>query len=199
MNHTHSWLRDLGLTALVVCSLAVAFGACTRSEASAPAAPPPVEVPRPAVPRPALTPEAPALALVDGRLRVNPFTVDLHLSPEALRVLRDRGETVVVALVIWGPPETEITEANKKYGGDGYSVWLRREFPLQDYYLLDDLEVPLDFYEPVKDKPLIISLYAVSGRRSSENNLISVLPIEGHLEDIAGHRLHLSGSLIGEQ
>lgn len=109
----------------------------------------------------------------EGRLLVRPFEIDLELTAQAQKAMCERNETIVLAFIFHGDWRTPITESNKQYFSDGYGFVIRKEVPVQRLYRIDDLEIPQDFYEPLPDKDVSIVLNIISGRKSSENNLLS--------------------------
>ncbi len=73
---------------------------------------------------------------------------------------------------------------------------IRKEVPVQKLYRIDDLEIPQDFYEPLPDKDVSIVLNIISGRKSSENNLLNCDILVGRFSELVGRRFYLKGDLI---
>lgn len=132
----------------------------------------------------------------EGRLFVRPFEIDLELTDQAQKALRERNESIVLSFIFHGDWKTPRSDSNVQYFSDGYGFVVRKEVPVQKLYRIDDLEIPRDFYEPLPDKDVSIVLNIISGRKSSENNLLKCDILVGRFSELVGRRFYLKGDLI---
>jgi hypothetical protein len=128
-------------------------------------------------------------------LLLPPFEIAVALSPKAEAKLAADRETVIVSASFSGARSQEnldnfdIMEALEAQGLD---VELRQERVAK----FAGLKIAKTLYDSLGEKDLMVLVNVYSGRRSSENNLLSCGIVQDRLAKLQGQRHTITGKLI---
>jgi hypothetical protein len=130
------------------------------------------------------------------------FTVEVLLSPKAEELLQKSKETVIVMAYLSGEPKgkvppkyQELTNEIEGLSISNYPVELKGT---ERSARFSAIKVPKDLYNLLKDRDMELLINVFSGRKSSENNLLSCGIWQDKFSKIAGQTIEIKGQLIEE-
>jgi hypothetical protein len=130
------------------------------------------------------------------------FKVQLRLSEKAEKELKTKKETVLVDVEFIGTPEKSITEKYKfEYYDENGQVTIGKkniEITKEREIEFDNCKISKGVLELLKDKTYDVRISVVSGRKSSEDNLLDCDFIQENIEKIKNQNIKIKGKLITE-
>ena len=141
--------------------------------------------------------EATGLYEMEGNLVVIPtFEIEVRTSGKASQLLQKKKETIIVAAMFYGFP------ANQKDGDETGQVFLfNKDIELignQRLARFEGLKFPKTELDKLKDKDFRMLINVYSGRKSSEDNLLSCGLAEVPASQFGGKRYSIQCNLIEE-
>jgi len=148
------------------------------------------------------------LKIVGDSVEIPWFEIELKLSEEAEKKLKDGNETIIVKAFFDGI--TNIESIPKKYkrkykdridykGIFGGGLHLtQHSIELTDKRLarFENIRFSKELYDLLDNKDILLLINVFSGRRSSMNNLLDFDILQGNMSEIQGKRFTLNGKLI---
>ncbi|MFM9987272.1 hypothetical protein [Flavobacterium sp.] len=136
-------------------------------------------------------------------IKVPPFKIQLKFSDKANRTLKKENETILVDVEFIGTPESKITEKYKyEYYDENGQVTIGKkiiEVTKQSEIKFDNCKVSKGLLELLKNKTYNVRITIVSGRKTSEDNLLYCDFIEQNIEKIRNKTIKINGKLIEEE
>jgi len=137
---------------------------------------------------------------IKDSLKVPAFEIDLNLSEKAEEKLKNDNETVIIQVEFIGYPEKKILE-NKKYeiydeNGELTIGYKKVELKTERNVKFDNCNVAKDLFELLKDKTYDVRITTISGRKSSEDNLLDCNFLQEDIQNVKGKKFVINGKLI---
>lgn len=130
------------------------------------------------------------------------FKVQLMLSEKAEKELKTKKETVLVDIEFIGTPEKRVTEKYKfEYYDENGQVTIGKkniQITKEREIEFDNCKISKSVLELLKDKTYDVRISVVSGRKSSEDNLLDCDFIQENIEKIKSKNIKINGKLITE-
>ena len=128
------------------------------------------------------------------------FEIQLNLSEKAEKKLRSENESVIIDVAFIGEPEKRVVET-KKYedydeNGDLTIGTKRVELESERKIKFENCKVSKNLLELLKNKTYKVRINVFSGRKSSEDNLITCDYLQENIEKIKNRKTTLNGKLI---
>ncbi len=159
-----------------------------------------LKVAAPAAPKESATSETDlGIYEVEGNDLIIPtFEIEVNNSAKASKTLAGKKETIIVSAFFWGVP-TDPKELAK--GEDGAVVFVDKQIELtgdNKIARFEGLKFNKALLSKVVDKDISLNVNVFSGRKSSEDNLLSCAILEKTASQVAGKRFVLGCKLIEE-
>ncbi|MCL9807635.1 hypothetical protein NAT51_19085 [Flavobacterium amniphilum] len=142
------------------------------------------------------------LTISKDSLTVPSFTIQLNLSDQAERKLQLENETVILDIEFIGTPKNRIHQDYKYeyYDENGRIKIGKKTFELKSErnIVIDSCKISKGLLDLIKDKAYFTTISVVSGRKSSENNLLDCEFVMKNIETIKNQTILINGKLIGE-
>lgn len=103
---------------------------------------------------------------------VPPFEIEVSLSPKAKNRIVDSNETIVIHVFLEGIPK-DPTKAHLEEDGSFYVGAAKKEIVYGQVARFDNLKFPKKIYDQLADKDVDLTVNIYTGRKSSQNNLIT--------------------------
>lgn len=128
------------------------------------------------------------------------FEIQLDLSEKAEKKLRDEKESVIIAVEFIGKPEKRLIET-KKYefydeNGDLTIGTKKVELENERRMKFENCKVSKNLLELLKNKTFDVRISVVSGRKSTDDNLLDCDFLQKNIELIKNKKMTLKGKLI---
>lgn len=131
------------------------------------------------------------------KIEVPWFEVEVDLSDNAQRVLRERGETIIVAVCFSGVPRPD-SRYKPSPEGDISLGQARIEFSEEGIARFERLTVPKKKVDALVNPDYEVLVNVFSGRRSDKNNLLWCTIVQDTISMIQKKRHLVTGKLISE-
>ena len=145
------------------------------------------------------TPEAavPEFLRSNGSLiEIPDFEIEVAHSAASIEKLNDQGESVIVSANFSGEP------SNPKDGDEIGELQLAKKdielAPSERIARFSGLSFPKAYYDKLADKDFMLLINVVSGRKSSEDNLLNCGIVQLNVSKIGGQRFKVDCALIEE-
>ncbi len=123
------------------------------------------------------------------------FEIEVRLSPNAEKKLKDDKETVIVSAMFSGiPKDTTSEDYQGQIGIKNYNI----ELTGQRIGQFTKIKFHRSILDKLADNDIYLLINVYSGRRSTENNLLDCEILEDKMSVIKGKKFILKGKLIGE-
>ena len=124
------------------------------------------------------------------------FEIEVSLSPNAEKKLKEDNETVIVSAMFSGTPKDSLSD---EYQFMGISVKnYNIELTTQRIARFEKIKFHSSILNKLSDTDIFLLINVFSGRRSSENNILDVEILEDKMSEVKGNKYVLKGKLIGE-
>jgi hypothetical protein len=128
------------------------------------------------------------------------FEIELSLSEKAEKKLKGENETIIIDVEFIGNPKKRILENQKNeiYDENGQLTigFKRVELKKERNVKFDNCKVSKNLLELLKDKTYDVRISIVTGRKSSEDNLIDCEFFQENIEKVKNKKITLKGKLI---
>ncbi|MBS1510319.1 MAG: hypothetical protein JST86_05720 [Bacteroidetes bacterium] len=128
-------------------------------------------------------------------VRVQPFVIDVDLSPKAKQRITQANETIIVAVFCEGIPK-ESVHAKLQEDGSFYVASQKKEIRFGETATFDHLLFPRSIYEQLAIKNIDVTVNVFTGRKSSPDNLLYCDGWFGKANEIVNKKILLKGKLI---
>ena len=130
------------------------------------------------------------------------FKVQLVLSKKAEKELKIKKETVLINVEFIGTPEKKVPEKYKfEYYDENGQITIGKktiEITKEREIEFDNCKISKGVLELLKNKTYDVRISVVSGRKSSEDNLLTCDFIKENIEKIKNQNIKINGKLIAE-
>ncbi len=130
------------------------------------------------------------------------FKVQLNLSEKAEKELKAKNETVLVGVEFIGTPEKRIPQKYKyEYYDENGEVTIGKktiEITKEREIEFDNCKISKGVLELLKNKTYDVRISVVSGRKSSQDNLLSCDFVQENIEKVKNQNVKINGKLIEE-
>ena len=134
---------------------------------------------------------------IDNYVKVPTFEIEIKLSDEAEKILKDSHETIIVQAYFRGTPKDK---NDKDYNDWGYVVV--SEFPIELFSnriaCFSNVKIPKKVMDELENNNIEVLINVFSGRRASLGNILDVNILQKPINEIKGKKYTLRGKLIGE-
>ncbi|ALI98296.1 hypothetical protein DC20_03975 [Rufibacter tibetensis] len=125
------------------------------------------------------------------------FEVEVRLSNAAEKKLKEDGETIIVGADFSGIPKDTSSDYYQHLG------WIevadvRKELKHSRLATFDNLKIPKAILDSLAEKDFEVNVFVISGRISSQNNILDSDFISTRISEIGGSRIIVKGKLIEE-
>ena len=128
------------------------------------------------------------------------FKIQLNLSEKAEKMLKDKNESIIIAVDFIGEPEKRIIETRKyefyNENGDMNIGSKRIEFESKRTIKFENCKVSKKLLKLLKNKTYDVRINVVSGRKSSKDNLITCDYYQESIIMTKNKKIILNGKLI---
>ena len=125
------------------------------------------------------------------------FEIKLILSDIAEKRLTIQKESVIVKAYYSAIPKDSTIEASHKWGK--YSLFDRSiELTASRTAKFENIKISKKTYESLTNKNIEVLINVISGRRSSDKNILNCDILEDRLSNLKNKKVSLTGRLIGE-
>lgn len=125
------------------------------------------------------------------------FEIEVSLSPNAEKKLKEDNETVIVSAMFSGVPKDTTSEEYLIWGQMGINDF-KIELTNQRIARFEKVRFHSSVLNKLSDVDIFLLINVFSGRRSSENNILDVEFLQDKMSVIKGKKYILKGKLIGE-
>jgi hypothetical protein len=125
------------------------------------------------------------------------FEIEVSLSPNAEKKLKEYNETVIVSAMFSGVPKDTTSEEYLIWGQMGINDF-KIELTNQRIARFEKVRFHSSVLNKLSDVDIFLLINVFSGRRSSENNILDVEFLQDKMSVIKGKKYILKGKLIGE-
>lgn len=123
------------------------------------------------------------------------FEIELKLSEKAEKKLKAQNESIIVRAHFSGIPKDTAMSEYLKYGSVNIGSYGVELFDKR-IAKFENVKISNDAFELLSDKNFEVLINIVSGRRSSQFNILSVDILQGKIDSIRTKRHILNGKLI---
>lgn len=134
---------------------------------------------------------------VGDSLLIPSFEIEIDLDKKAAAKLADQKETIIVSLSLFGEPKEGVTKSVNEMG-ELYLASPQLELKEPGIAKFENVKISKQAYESLADKDFTILVNVFSGRRSSENNLLTCDILQEPVSKVIGEKHKLKGKLIFE-
>jgi hypothetical protein len=137
------------------------------------------------------------LKILGDSVEIPPFEIEVSLSPKAEEKLKEGKETVIVVAYFTGKPkDTTLSE----YKDNGEILVTSRKIELAELRKakFEGIKFSKGLYDSLSSKDISLLINVFSGRRSTDNNLLSCGIIEQQMSKLKGTSYTIKGRLIEE-
>ncbi|MFB9863799.1 hypothetical protein [Rufibacter immobilis] len=125
------------------------------------------------------------------------FEVEVRLSSAAEEKFKNNKETIIIGADFTGVPKDKSSDYYRHLG------WIEvahaeKELKNSRLAVFNNVKYPQAIYDSLAEKVIRVNIYVVSGRRTSENNLLYTEIISKSISEVKGKRLLIYGKLIEE-
>ena len=137
------------------------------------------------------------LQIVGDSVEIRPFEIEVSLSPKAEKKLKEEKETIIVAAFFTGEPKDTTT---REYKDNGEIFVTSRKIELAELRKakFEGIKFSKGLYDSLSSKDISLLINVFSGRRSTDNNLLSCGIIEQQMSKLKGTSYTIKGRLIEE-
>jgi hypothetical protein len=126
---------------------------------------------------------------------VPPFEIEVALSPKAKERIINSNETIVIDVFLEGTPKNP-SKAHLEEDGSFYVGAAKREISYGQIARFDNLKFPKKIYDQLADKDVDVTVNIYTGRKSSQNNLISGDFLGDKVSNVINKRFTMNEKLI---
>ncbi|MBC3539980.1 hypothetical protein ACFSC6_04690 [Rufibacter sediminis] len=125
------------------------------------------------------------------------FEVEVRLSEAAETKLKSENETIIVGADFAGIPKDKSSDYYRHLG------WIevanaKMELRTSRTAVFKNLTYPKAIFDSISEKDFRVDIYVVSGRRSSQNNILDTDFISTRISKVGGKKIIVTGKLIAE-
>jgi len=137
------------------------------------------------------------LKIVGDSVEIPSFEIALKLSEKAEEKLKADTESVVVIAYFSGKAIADIPEKYADMADYGFN-FLTCKIELTDERVarFEHIKFSKELYDLLADKDITLLINVVSGRKSSEYNILDCETLENSMSNVMGKRFTLNGTLI---
>ncbi|MEX2484871.1 MAG: hypothetical protein WED10_09935 [Brumimicrobium sp.] len=134
--------------------------------------------------------------IIGDSVLIPSFEIKIRLSANALKVLKDSEESIVVQAYFTGEMSKE--EDNLKFNEEGANLGSHRvELFDTNIARFSDVKIPKEKFDQISNKNFEVLINVFSGRHSTPKNLIDCDILQEKINNIKGKQHTLEGELIG--
>jgi hypothetical protein len=126
---------------------------------------------------------------------VPPFEIEVALSSKAKERIVNSNETIVIDVFLEGIPK-DSSKVHLEEDGSFYVGSAEREIIYGQVASFDNLKFPKKIYDQLADKDVELNLNVYTGRKSSQNNLITGDALFDKISNVINKRFTLNEKLI---
>ncbi|HWJ92452.1 MAG TPA: hypothetical protein VNR87_15150 [Flavisolibacter sp.] len=126
---------------------------------------------------------------------VPPFEIEVSLSSKAKNRIVDSNETIVIDVFLEGTPK-DPKKAHLEEDGSFYVGAAKREIVYGQAARFDNLKFPKKLYDQLADKDADLTVNIYTGRKSSQNNLITGDFLSDKVSNVINRHFTLKQKLI---
>lgn len=147
------------------------------------------------------------LEIQGDKIIVPDFKLEVNLSDEAVKKLKDNKESVIASFYLYGDvDENVLPEKFKKLLGptgiklSSFDVE-KRDINQSNEFNVNNLTFTKELYDLLIDKDILININVYSGRRIFKDNILDMEAYDSELSEIIAHSSHinLNGRLLSEE
>lgn len=135
---------------------------------------------------------------VGDSLVVPSFEIQIDLDEKANRKITSQNETIIISADFFGTPKDSIDSDVLTELGELYLATATIELAKPGTAKFDNIRISKIGYEALADKNFIVLINVFSGRKSSNDNLLSCEILQEPISKVVGKTHTLKGSLIYE-
>jgi hypothetical protein len=124
-----------------------------------------------------------------------PFEIEVSLSPKAKDRIVDSNETIIIDVFLEGIPK-DPKKAHLEEDGSFYVGSAKREIIYGQIARFDHLKFPKKLYDQLADKDADLTVNIYTGRKSSQNNLITGDFLSDKVSNVINRHFTLKQKLI---
>jgi hypothetical protein len=126
---------------------------------------------------------------------VPPFEIEVLLSPKAKNRIVNSNETIIIDIFLEGTPK-DPKKAHLEEDGSFYVGAAKREIVYGQVARFDNLKFPKKLYDQLADKDVDLTVNIYTGRKSSQNNLITGDILSDKISSVINRHFTLKLKLI---
>lgn len=126
---------------------------------------------------------------------VPPFEIEVSLSPKAKYRIVDSNETIIIHVFLEGTPK-DPKKAHLEEDGSFYVGAAKKEIVYGQVARFDNLKFPKKIYDQLADKDPDLTVNIYTGRKSSQNNLITGDFLSDKVSNLINRHFTLNQKLI---
>jgi len=123
------------------------------------------------------------------------FEIEIALSPKAKTRIVDSNETIIIGVFLEGTPK-DSSKVELEEDGSFYVGSAEREISYGQIARFDNLKFPKKIYDQLADKDVDLIVNIFTGRKSSQNNLITGDILADKVSNVINKRFTLNEKLI---
>lgn len=123
------------------------------------------------------------------------FEIEISLSPKAKERIVNSNETIIIAIFLEGTPK-DPSKAHFEEDGSFFVGTAKREITYGQIAMFDNLKFPKKIYDQLADKNADLTVNIYTGRKSSQDNLITGDFLSDKVSNIINKRFTLKQKLI---
>ncbi len=126
---------------------------------------------------------------------IEPFDIELSLSPKAVARLQKGNETIIVAADLSGTPK-DSSKVTLEEDGSFFVASVSKEIHYGDPVRFDNIKFPKKIYDELADKNIDLGINVYTGRKTSPDNLLDCQPLFDKISNVVNKKFTLKGKLI---
>jgi hypothetical protein len=128
-------------------------------------------------------------------LVVPPFEIEVKLSPKAKERIVNSNETIIIDVFLEGTPKNP-SKAHLEEDGSFFVGTAKREISYGQIARFDNLKFPKKIYDQLADKDVDLTVNVYTGRKSSQDNLITGGFLGDKVSNVINKRFTMNEKLI---